>query len=608
MFAIRNGAARLMFVTILLMWYVTSDWKADAVLEDSHPYCTPETLPFRSVHVNTTKFLQGDGSFTLGYQHCRLRDFEGDSFDDIQHAMKGSHLLFFGDSLSRYTYMSLAYLLAYRRWTESYARDSTEGLSVCSQFQFHDWSKFFPWTNDKLNRLNSTATKESILRHPYVNYEICDCRRVPKRFPNEAYENRHFRLTPITSSLLSSLSTNEVVNGNETVHYRLDGDLDDTEQDIRLSYIQWFGKTPVKWHKQISDIPRSLQGFERHVAAFNEKFCPEKGATLYPFRDGCDRRRARAFDTIIEHSDLVSAFPAVNQPACSVNKTERLSPCHIFEEIFVTLNITHVLVNSGMWFALPLYDAHLLDNMVQAARLFLKPVVSVNGHRHHGKHHQLNQLEHLHEHPANHTAVKGLSSRPLHGWQLKPFIWRQTYAPSRPLIMYADDEAGQERQLITAYLQQERTAGRQDFDVFWGYELTQWFANMFHVRHTDGKSHQIGWQDIVLSVDYLRRKGLLAWLRTHPLAATYGAQTWTDVAASEEDAFRDKYRGVPAQSTLGKEIIDTHMNFTQDVGYIYEDDMHFAPYVYNEINKVFLSATVPMATSQDILKNMKSSQ
>lgn len=130
-------------------------------------------------------------------------------------------------------------------------------------------------------------------------------------------------------------------------------------------------------------------------------------------------------------------------------------------------------------------------------------------------------------------------------------------------------------------------------------ELTQWIGHRFHFRSTKGHSSQAEWKDIVLIVDYLRRKNLLAFVKAHPLASQYNVESWkeevaaaTDEVSSEERSI-DKYRGISAESELGREIIDHHMSFADDIKPLSIDRLHFSPYVYNEINKVFLSLTVP---------------
>jgi hypothetical protein len=83
-------------------------------------------------------------------------------------------------------------------------------------------------------------------------------------------------------------------------------------------------------------------------------------------------------------------------------------------------------------------------------------------------------------------------------------------------------------------------------------------------------------------------------VRSNPSATQFPqAAFWTDEPPSLEEQFADKYRGIPAQSDLGKEVIDNHLNFGEDVRYIFEDIIHFASYVYNEINKVFLLTVAP---------------
>lgn len=541
------------------------------------PWCTPQTLSLDSAQKNITKFLQGDGSFVLSYSHCRMRNFEGHHFSDVRRAMRGNHLVFMGDSLTRYTYTSLAYFLAHGRWPPSFANKSVipHGLSVCSEFEFKSWPAFNLFANRQLSRFKEAVPKAEIERHPYVGFEVCDCRRAEKEYSFDLItENRHFRLVPVLPLTKLQRPMGDIADnhGNETL-YLLEGDLDSVH-DIRVSYISWLGKYKMQFHKAVSSVPRNRQDFEQYVSHVNQLFCStEEHGTFFPLTEECATYRVAHDHDPPELSDIHISISDPNQPMCppSAEETLRLQPsCHVLADILPHLNATHLMINSGMWYTVGMYEPTFMDRLLHAARLFLVPASCAGSF------------------PSS-TSPSACSPT----WQLRPLTWRRTYAPSVYTTQFTDFDNNQEQQIITDLRQQHH-----DMDVFESNGISRWFANMFHVRHTDGKSSQGGWQDVVLSVDYLRKKNLLDFVRAHPDSHRYGAHDWSHEVQTDKERFEDQYRGIPAQSELGKLIIDEKMTFATDVKPVYEDHLHFTPYVYNEINKVFLSATVPVLSTR----------
>lgn len=501
-----------------------------------------------------------------------MRNFEGRHFADVLKAMRGNHLVFFGDSLSRYTYTSLAHFLTYRRWTAAFADASPGGLSVCSEFEFKSWSRFYPWVNQQLNTYNQSATKTEIAHHPFVSYEVCDCRRGDKGYKfDNIVENRHLRLVPaLPLKLLTKLGHND---RNESLFLR-EGNLDDTAHDVRVSYIQWFGGFNMHLHKAVSAVPRSRKGFHRYVELVNRRFCwTDVNATFFPLSVACEEHRVRSDRQPHERSDLRTALLARTQGICPrhANSSRQLDrPCHAFGEIFPLLNATHVLMNSGMWKSLVTFEHDFLDRTVRGARFYLSP-------------------------PTCHASHKGPPSQPCNAsWSLRPIVWRETYAPSIADGQYGDYDREQEQLIAADYRRHADDAGAHDFDVFRSRELTQWCSALFQAQHRGSEASADVWDDVWLSVDFLRRKNLLSTVRAHPLGRDFGADAWTDVAASEEEAFEDRLRGVPVRSELGRQLVAQHVRLAEDVKPVYEDRVHFSPYVYNEVNKVFLAATVPV--------------
>lgn len=537
------------------------------------PWCSPQTLSLDSADKNIIKYLQGDGSFVLSYTHCRMRNFEGHHFANVHRAMQGNHLVFMGDSLSRYTYTSLAFFLSNGRWSPSFPGDTPEGYSVSSEFEFKSWPAFYLYTTRHLSRFKEAVSASEIERHPYVSYEVCDCRRGSGTYAVDSItENRHLRLVPVLPlNKLSRLESDQVDPHRNKTLYLLEGDLDSTH-DIRVSYVSWFGKHPLQFRKKVSAVPRNRQDFEQYVTRVNELLCSTNATeTFFPLTEYCAGYRIPRVEEPAERTDIHVPIYDPAQPMCPASAEEALHlqpPCHVLADILPALNATHLMMNSGMWVNLGKFGDHFLDRFVHAARLFLVPPSCT------GRSPSSNSSSHT-------TCIPT--------WQLRPLIWRHTYASAVSGDGYTDSESHREVQIVSKLREQS-----DDLDMFEGNGISSWFAHMFHVRHTNGQSTQYGWTDVVLSVDYLRAKNLLGFVRSHPDAALYGAHQWADEVTNEKDRFNDRYRGIPAQSALGQIIIDEKMTFATDVKPIYEDNLHFVPYVYNEINKIFLSATIPL--------------
>lgn len=482
--------------------------------------------------------MQGDGSFTFGFEHCRIRHFEGRHFRDVHNALKRNHIFFFGDSLTRYSYMSLAHFLVYRRWPASYPQDEPEGLSVCSEFQFHSWSKFYPWTNQQLTTLHKKVSRETVYRHPFVGVEVCDCNRKDDNisyFANS--ENRFLRIVPVATNLDCN------VNKSQS-HCSLEGDFDNRKDDIRLSFVQWWGRIPVRVHKKLANIPRSSH-FHSFAESMNKLYCNDTMKdTLIPETGTCEMRRLNNSNLPHERFDL-PLFPQ-----------DSSRHCDFLAEFLPLINATHMIVNNGIWTPISVYSPSFIPSLISSSYQHLK----------------------LRE-----------RNRALH---MKPFVFRETYEII-PNEFYRHQYHVNDHNVLVNLM--KTTLYPEFVDVFWGWKLTQQIGGWNRTLSTDGRSDLLAWKNVVLSVDYLRKKKLISWVREHPKALNDPTiKSWKEFPANQEEAFADKYFGIRADSDLGKEIIDTKMNFKNDIRYVYEDVLHFAAYVYNEINTVLLSVVVPL--------------
>lgn len=131
----------------------------------SKPYCTVENLRVEQINGQSASwYLQHDGTFRLAFHHCRLRSFSG---IEAKMCLANNHILFMGDSLSRYFYLSLAVLMATNQWAPKFTHstDTKYPPSMLSEGDFGSWSDFYHYTNSIINDPSTSS------------HELCDCFR-----------------------------------------------------------------------------------------------------------------------------------------------------------------------------------------------------------------------------------------------------------------------------------------------------------------------------------------------------------------------------------------------------------------------------------------------
>ena len=72
------------------------------------PACSPLNLQISDI-AKANWLLEPDGTFSLSFDHCRLKTYTA---KDTKKCLSFNHLVFMGDSLSRYFYISFASLVA----------------------------------------------------------------------------------------------------------------------------------------------------------------------------------------------------------------------------------------------------------------------------------------------------------------------------------------------------------------------------------------------------------------------------------------------------------------------------------------------------------------
>jgi hypothetical protein len=209
------------------------------------PLCSPDNLKPAELSKGVW-LLEPDGTFTLAFDHCRLRQFGA---REAKRCLQHSHLVFMGDSLTRYLYLSLTYMLTTGGWAPKLSH-STNGkfpASIMWEKDFFSWGEFYRVSNGVLNDPSSGT------------YEVCDCYRPNVLFnmqEKSMRENRHFR--QYGSARQVSGAAHETVG-----------------PVLRLSYIQFYGPMPQRGLSRLSlSLPLAEAEFNAHLRAAGEDMCP----------------------------------------------------------------------------------------------------------------------------------------------------------------------------------------------------------------------------------------------------------------------------------------------------------------------------------------------
>lgn len=418
-------------------------------------FCNPNNLDLRNASSGEFVLLN-DGSFRYQLPHCRLRRFRA---TEAAKCLRGTHLVFMGDSLSRYFYLDLAAFLAHGKWPMHFVSQWPEGRSFLSEKEYNSWSWFYQDSNRQLNRGSHAM-------------EVCDCARNDSvgffEFIQDMFENRHFRYIP-------------------------SGNLEDTANDVRLSYIQWWGTMPMRGHQDISlKLPRNKTTVS-FLKNWSKALCPKAPESFWPLSRNCSDQRPDIHE--IDFPAFAEKEICANFPAPTLQPETQINRCQLFEkDILGAMGATHLMLNTGWHAGLEHVGGYrFLDKIVDAA--------------------------------AKHFAPTPSQSK----LQLPSVIWRQSTQGS---VFESHDKIA---------LNYTETQGSEKLAFFSVGEITAMLRKIDAAwRRNDTRTLQ-------------------QLIKTHPTS-------W------------------PA----GK-----HVNLST-VHPIWHDPAHFEPYVYNEINNLFLNAVCPL--------------
>lgn len=363
------------FICLLLLSIVAANKENGLWNNNNKPWCHPDILPLGNASKGEF-FLLPDGAFRYEFPHCKMRRFNAETAGKC---LQGAHLVFMGDSVSRYFYLSLAYLFAQNKWPHKFARipaHANAPRSIVSEQDYQNWPFFYKESNALLSSKHS--------------FELCDCyhdesaegdRNGAKS--SSSIENRHFRYMP-------------------------KGDYDDQNHDVRLSYLHWTGDRPIRGHSAISHYPRDhtfpsfLTHLNEHICIANADAEPPKDAfkVISGMKDGkaqyetihsvgstaTAKKRLEnkqqqlsmsfsplTLDCAWTRNDLLdSDFPMVfNNSDCPRFPKEIDEYCQHFErKILAPLGTTHLIVNIAERAGLHHFQPFLLDKLVDAAETY----------------------------------------------------------------------------------------------------------------------------------------------------------------------------------------------------------------------------------------------
>lgn len=229
--------------------------------------------------------LQLDGSFKFKSKLCVLKEYTA---YETKACLKNNNIVFLGDSLTRYTYLSLAYLIANDKKLPNFAFSTNNSYppNIAWEKDFKTWERFHIHSNYMLNNISTHS------------YELCDCYRYD--LFTESTENRYFR-TYVDNALLS------------------------------LTMLVFYNKHPTHYLKAfLKQIPKEEAAYKDFVQRLTYELCVD--SHLQPLSSACYHKlhvlssdKENVFNNHF-YSDQNGAF-------------ER--------EILFRLNITHMIVNIG---------------------------------------------------------------------------------------------------------------------------------------------------------------------------------------------------------------------------------------------------------------------
>ena len=132
-----------------------------------------------------------DNGFLYSPASCRLH--RAVNVSAVRKCLGSRHVLFYGDSLTRYFYLVLADFLKRGKWPDDTELADVQSESICHMQNASGseaWAAFFAASNERL-----------------APHEICDCVRPLDK--KRLHENRFFRFGDVRLSYIAQVETHE---------------------------------------------------------------------------------------------------------------------------------------------------------------------------------------------------------------------------------------------------------------------------------------------------------------------------------------------------------------------------------------------------------------
>lgn len=555
------------YVTILLCSWIS--------VIHCNPECTP--LNFKLDDLKKGQWLlENDGSFKLHFEHCHLRIFTAHA---AKKCLRNNHLLFMGDSLTRYSYISLASFLATGDWSPKYTHSTHPDYpaSILWEKDFPNWGEYYRVSNSMINDYKTSS------------YEFCDCFRddsvpwtplekcAPHKYnfcsqEESMLENRYFR------AYFNDHRSHSPEKRSSAAHDLLDQHVKHDHHDhmdrmnrthssdmLRVSYIQFNGPMPLRGRSAISSgLPLGQYEYLKFVESALTPTCP---LSMLPSNNSdviADYAEKYKYPQPRHDMHIVSAaLPMTGEcgwELVGLRDTDgitKLNFPNFYEDdsagdfdrkIVQGMNVTHLLVNLG-W--------HAGIRKIYTDRAFAKEWVK--------------RRYRFMEKFTSFTSQAEMKPR-VHPLALPHFTWRGTTAKS-PFGKDNDE-------LVQEVVAEEPGIGYIDHRLI-----------TLKLREIHNWAQSFGGK--VDLTAYLKRKRIETQMNDTSSKHSEKIPNQGELSAIEEfDKLKLLLDPKLEDAVIAREQLSGD-DVTLTIPAIYLDHVHFQPWVYNELNNAFLNSICP---------------
>lgn len=262
--------------------------------ESTLPKCNPHNLKMTDINEKGKWVLLKDGTFKLTFPHCSIHEY---TVAEAKKCFRNEFVLFMGDSLSRYFYLSLASFFASGGWSVNKLTHNTipeNEVSIMAEADYKSWSEFYRISNAYLNNRKTNS------------YEICDC------FRDDSVTWNGFEPCPPTGlcSQQESCLENRMFR-TYLKHHGQGIDHEDGIDMVRLGYIQFYGSMPMRGRNSLlMNLPLKESEYLDYTSRMGELMCPLSVMDVKRVGE-LDKDQNRIPDNPEKHSPLNKVFNSI---------------------------------------------------------------------------------------------------------------------------------------------------------------------------------------------------------------------------------------------------------------------------------------------------------